>query len=67
MFVAVTVYDVVEETTVGVPEISPVDVLKVRPVGRTGVIDHDSTAPPLTLGVSGVIAESLVNVYGLAL
>ena len=37
------------------------------PVGRFGLIVQDSTAPPRTVGVSAVIAESLVNVYGLPL
>ena len=52
---------------VGVPEMAPVDVLKERPLGSDGEIDHEVTAPPLALGVAVVIAESLVNVNGLPL
>ena len=52
---------------VGVPEMAPVDVLKERPLGSDGEIDHEVTAPPLALGVAVVMAESLVNVNGLPL
>ena len=38
-----------------------------RPFGRPGVIAQDVTAPPRTVGVSAVMAESLVKVYGLLL
>jgi hypothetical protein len=37
-FVAVTVSVVDARATPGVPEISPVEALKVRPVGRAGAI-----------------------------
>ena len=53
--------------TVGVPEISPVAVSSERPVGRAGVIDQEVTVPPLEVGVTAVMAESLVSVYGLPL
>ena len=48
---------------VGVPEISPVDVSKFSPSGNTtGEIDHDTTAPPLLVGVAvGDIATSFVK------
>ena len=52
---------------VGVPEMAPVDVLKERPLGSDGEIDHEVIAPPLALGVAVVMAESLVNVNGLPL
>ena len=52
---------------VGVPEIAPVEVLKERPAGSVGEIDHEVTVPPLTLGVAVVMAVSLVNVNGLPL
>ena len=55
VFVAVIVYVVSGERTVGVPEISPVAVSKARPVGRSGEIDHESTAPPAAVGVSADI------------
>ena len=37
-FVAVIVYTVATCTVVGVPDIKPVDVLKVKPVGAAGLI-----------------------------
>ena len=53
--------------TVGVPDISPVAVSKVRPVGSAGDIDHESTAPPAALGMLVDIATPLVSVNGLPL
>ena len=38
-----------------------------NPVGRSGTIAQDVTVPPRTVGVSAVIAESFVKVYGLPL
>ena len=35
--------------------ISPVEVLKVRPAGSTGVMDHEATGPPLAVGTTGVM------------
>ena len=60
--VAVTVYTVDGETTVGVPLISPVTVSIVNPVGRAGEIVHELTAPPLTDGVTAPIGAPLVKV-----
>ena len=60
--VAVTVYDVDEDTAVGVPEIEPFEVEKERPAGSVGVIDQEVTFPPLALGVAVVIAVPLVSV-----
>ena len=65
--VAVTVYVAEEETTEGVPLISPVEVEKTRPVGSVGVIDHDVMVPPLAVGVTVVMATSLVSVKELGL
>ena len=56
---AVTVYVLYGVIAVGVPEISPVDVSNTRPTGRFGEIDQETTAPPVELGVTGIIAESL--------
>ena len=56
-----------EETAVGVPLISPVDVEKVSPAGRDGAIDHKVTVPPLADGVAVVIAVPFVSVNGLPL
>ena len=51
----------------GVPLISPVEVLKFNPDGRDGEIDQETTAPPLDVGVLGVIALPFVSVNGLPL
>ena len=59
---AVTVYTVDGETTVGVPLISPVAESIANPVGRTGEIVHELTAPPLTEGVTALIDAPLVRV-----
>lgn len=55
------------DTTVGVPLITPVEVLKERPVGSDGEIDHEVTVPPLDDGVRVDMAEPLVNVSELGL
>jgi len=52
---------------VGVPEMAPVEVSNDKPAGRVGVIDHESTLPPLEVGVAVVIATSFVKVNGLLL
>ena len=65
--VAVTVYVAEEDNSVGVPEIEPVEVEKARPAGSEGVIDQDTTDPPLEVGVAADIAWSLVNVKELGL
>ena len=55
------------ETAVGVPEIAPVVLSKVKPAGRDGEIDHEVTAPPLDVGVMAVRATFLVRVSELGL
>ena len=50
-------------SSVGVPEIVPSDVLNVSPPGRVGEIDQEVTAPPLTVGVTEVMAVPLVSVW----
>ena len=50
-------------TTVGVPEIIPVVVSSDNPVGKLGEILYEVTLP-VTVGVSGVMAEFFVNVFG---
>ena len=52
---------------VGVPEIAPLVVENVRPLGSDGEIDHEVTVPPLTVGVAVVMAVPLVRVNGLPL
>ena len=64
VLVAVIVYVASGESTVGVPEISPVAGSKTRPVGRSGEIVHESTAPPAALGVSANIGTPLVSENG---
>ena len=54
----------VEETTVGVPVITPVVWLNARPAGKFGETDQVITAPPLFVGASGAIGDPLVSVNG---
>ena len=67
VLVAVMVYVVKSDITVGVPLISPVVESRERPVGRDGDIDQVKIAPPPTVGVVALIGESLVstNEFGL--
>ena len=46
---------------------APVEVEKDSPAGSVPVRDHETTAPPLEVGVAVVIAEFLVNVRKLGL
>ena len=62
VLVAVMVYVVEVLNSVGVPEIVPSEVPNDRPPGRVGEIDHVTTAPPFTVGVTDVIAVPFVNV-----
>ena len=55
------------DTTVGVPLITPVEVLRERPVGSDGEIDQEVTVPPLDDGVRVDMAELLVSVSELGL
>lgn len=67
LLVAVTVYVADEVIAVGVPEITPVEVLKESPAGSDGDTDQVTTVPPLAVGAAGAIAEPLVKVNGLPL
>ena len=49
--VAVTTYAVAGVTVVGVPEMAPLAVLRLRPVGSAGDTEYVAIAPPLLLGV----------------
>ena len=51
-----------EDTSVGVPQIVPLLVSKVRPVGSAGEIDHEDTEPPVLVAVAVVIAVPFVSV-----
>ena len=55
------------DTTVGVPLITPVEVLKERPVGSDGEIDQEVTVPPVEDGDTVDIAEPFVSVSELGL
>ena len=61
VLVAVTVYVAEDVIVVGVPEMAPVDVSNDRPDGRVGDISHETTAPPLEVGVTAVIVKSLFS------
>ena len=67
VLLAYTVYVVEEDRAVGVPEISPFEVEKVRPAGSVGVIAHEVTVPPNADGVAVVIAVPFDRVNGLPL
>jgi len=45
---------------VGVPLITPVLVLRVKPAGRAGLTLYEVTAPPLPAGLLGVIGVPTV-------
>ena len=62
VLVAVTVYVVLVLSSVGVPEMVPSEVSNDSPAGKVGEIDHVTTAPPLTVGVTDVMAVPLVSV-----
>jgi hypothetical protein len=61
VFVAITVYEAEDVTVVGVPEIAPVVLDRVRPAGSEGETDQEVTAPPLEVGETVVMAVPLVN------
>ena len=67
VLLAVTVYEVEDDVTVGVPEMAPVVVENERPEGNDGEIDHEVTVPPLEVGVTAVMAVPLLRVNGLPL
>ena len=54
-FVAVIVYVFVADVAVGVPDITPVEVLKDNPDGKAVFIDQLVAVPPVFMGVSEVI------------
>ena len=55
-------YVALEEIAVGVPGMAPVDVSRDKPAGSVGETDHDTTVPPVEVGVTAVIAESFASV-----
>ena len=63
VFVAVIVYTVEEVTVEGVPSMTPVVLLMVRPDGRVGLTDQPTTVPAVEVGVAGLdIGEFFVRV-----
>ena len=64
---AVTVYVVLEEVVVGVPEMAPVEESIERPDGRDGETLQDVTAPPLEVGGTVVMATPFAKVSELGL
>ena len=62
VLVAVTVYTAEEVTVVGVPEIAPVVLDRVRPAGSEGDTDQEVTAQPVEVGETVVMAVPLVSV-----
>ena len=67
VLLAVTVYDAEVEIAVGVPLIAPVEESKDKPAGRDGETDQEVIVPPLTVGVTVVIAVPFVSVNELGL
>jgi hypothetical protein len=55
---AVTMKLAVAVTAVGVPLITPVSALRVKPAGRAGLTAYKVTAPPELVGVFAVISVS---------
>ena len=57
VFVAVTVYVVAPDATVGVPVTAPVVALKLKPLGRLGEIVQDDASPAVFVGTrDGIVA-----------
>jgi len=46
---------------VGVPEMDPSEVSNDNPLGREGEMDQVTTSPPLTVGVTEVMAVPFVS------
>ena len=62
VLLAVTVYVAEDVTAVGVPLMAPVEESSERPAGREGDTDQEVMVPPLTVGVTVVMAVPLVSV-----
>lgn len=58
LYCAVTVYEIPEVVTVGVPVISPVEELMLKPAGKLGeIVNVPVPIPPDAIGEVAVIAE----------
>ena len=62
VLLAVIVYVAEEVTEDGVPEIAPVEESRESPAGSDGETDQEVMVPPLTVGVTVVMAVPLVSV-----
>ena len=62
VLLAVIVYVAEEVMASGVPEMAPVEESMDNPDGSEGETDHEVTVPPLELGVTVVIALSLIHI-----
>jgi hypothetical protein len=60
--VAVTVYATAPASIAGVPLMTPVVVLRLKPAGRAGFTEYEITVPPLLAGAFGVIGVLMVYV-----
>lgn len=49
----------------GVPEMAPVVLEMLRPAGSDGETDHETTVPPVDVGLSVVMAVPFVSVMEL--
>ena len=64
IFIPTTVYNVVGETTVGVPVMLPVKISKAKPAGNAGLIGLKPAPPPLFVQIFGVIAIPTIYFAG---
>ena len=62
VLVAVIVYVADDVTAVGVPLIEPVDVSRAKPAGSDGDTEYETTAPPVEVTESVVIAVPFSSV-----
>ena len=62
VLVAVMVYVAEDVTAVGVPEMAPVVLEMLRPAGSDGETDHETTVPPVDVGLRVVMAVPFVSV-----
>ena len=62
VLVAVIVYEADDVIADGVPLIAPVEESRDRPAGSVGETEYVTTAPPVDVGVSAVIAVPFSSV-----
>jgi hypothetical protein len=64
---AVTLYDLVFCQKLGLPEISPVEVFKRKPLGRAGLTLYERIAPPVLLAEATVVLTEVLRTAFLVL